>query len=63
LIQLKVDGQEIVQVSDPEEPKIINLMEALKQSVAAAMAAGGTKKRSPSSVGAKQAASDKKKLG
>ncbi len=41
LIQLKVEGQEIVQVRDPEEPKIINLMEALKRSVAEAQAAGG----------------------
>jgi DNA end-binding protein Ku len=40
LIQLKVEGQEIVQVHDPEEPKIINLMEALKRSVAEAQAAG-----------------------
>ncbi len=39
LIQLKVEGQEIVQVHDPEEPKIINLMEALKRSVAEAQAA------------------------
>ena len=39
LIQKKVDGQEIVQVPDPEEPKIINLMDALKKSVAEASAA------------------------
>ena len=42
LIQLKIEGKEIVQVRDPEEPKIINLMEALKRSVAEAQAAGGT---------------------
>jgi len=36
LIQMKVDGQEIVQARDPEEPKIINLMDALKKSVAEA---------------------------
>lgn len=36
LIQLKVDGKEVVQVSNPEEPKIMNLMEALKKSVAEA---------------------------
>ncbi len=41
LIQLKIDGQEVVAAPDPEEPKIINLMDALKQSVAAAQAAGG----------------------
>jgi DNA end-binding protein Ku len=36
LIQAKVDGQEVIEVRDPEEPKILNLMEALKQSVAKA---------------------------
>jgi DNA end-binding protein Ku len=41
LIQMKIEGQEVVQVRDPEEPKIINLMEALKRSVAEAQAAGG----------------------
>ena len=39
LIQLKVDGQEVVQAEDPEEPKIINLMDALKKSVAEAQGA------------------------
>jgi len=38
VIQAKVDGEEIVQVPDREEPKIINLMEALKASVARAQA-------------------------
>ncbi len=38
LIQMKVEGREVVQVPSPEEPKIINLMEALKRSVAAAQA-------------------------
>ncbi len=41
LIQMKIEGQEVIQVHDPEEPKIINLMEALKRSVAEAQAAGG----------------------
>jgi DNA end-binding protein Ku len=41
LIQMKIEGKEIVQVRDPEEPKIINLMEALKRSVAEAQAATG----------------------
>jgi DNA end-binding protein Ku len=40
LIQMKIEGKEIIQVRDPEEPKIINLMEALKRSVAEAQAAG-----------------------
>ncbi|MEM7164806.1 MAG: Ku protein [Planctomycetota bacterium] len=34
LIEAKVAGQEIVAAPDPEEPKIVNLMDALKQSVA-----------------------------
>jgi DNA end-binding protein Ku len=33
LIEMKVEGKEIVSVADPEEPKVINLMEALKASV------------------------------
>jgi DNA end-binding protein Ku len=52
LIQMKVEGKEIVQVPNPEEPKIINLMEALKKSVAEAQASGSsaetTKRMSPS---------------
>jgi len=38
LIELKVAGQEVVQVPDHEEPKILNLMDALKKSVAEAQA-------------------------
>jgi DNA end-binding protein Ku len=38
LIELKVDGKEIVQAPDREEPKILNLMDALKKSVAEAQA-------------------------
>lgn len=34
LIQFKVEGKEIVEVARPEEPQIINLMEALKASIA-----------------------------
>lgn len=50
LIQLKVEGQDVVQAEDVEEPKIINLMEALKQSVAEAQgaAAAAGKKQAPS---------------
>ncbi len=36
LIQMKVAGEEIVTAPAPEEPKIINLMDALKKSVAEA---------------------------
>lgn len=42
LIRMKVEGQEVVQAEDAEEPKIINLMDALKKSVAEAQKAGGT---------------------
>jgi DNA end-binding protein Ku len=38
LIALKVDGKEVVQAPDHEEPKILNLMDALKKSVAEAQA-------------------------
>lgn len=38
LVALKVAGQEVVQAQDREEPKILNLMDALKQSVAEAQA-------------------------
>ncbi|HET7838129.1 MAG TPA: Ku protein [Rectinemataceae bacterium] len=71
LIQLKIEGKEVVQVHDPEEPKILNLMEALKRSVAEAQAAGGAKagakaekaelKQAPSEKAAKPAAASKKK--
>jgi len=44
LIELKVEGKEIVAVPEPEEPKIINLMDALKASVENARAAGGAAK-------------------
>lgn len=51
LIQMKIDGQEVVQAPEPEAPKIINLMEALKKSVAQAQAASAGakgKKMAPS---------------
>jgi DNA end-binding protein Ku len=51
LIQLKVDGREIVQAPDHEEPKILNLMEALKKSVAEV----GARKMAPSVKGAESA--------
>jgi DNA end-binding protein Ku len=44
LIQMKVAGQEIVKAPDAEEPKILNLMDALKKSVAEV----GTRKMAPS---------------
>ncbi|HWB00621.1 MAG TPA: hypothetical protein VG713_19140, partial [Pirellulales bacterium] len=36
LIEMKKRGQEIVRPEEPEEPRVINLMEALRQSVAKA---------------------------
>lgn len=54
LIQMKVDGEEIVQAPDLEEPKIINLMDALKKSVAEAQSASG-KKMAPSTKDASTA--------
>jgi DNA end-binding protein Ku len=74
LIQLKIEGKEVVQVHDPEEPKIINLMEALKRSVAEAQAAGSAEgaeksrakaglQQAPSAKPARTAAAKKKKVG
>jgi DNA end-binding protein Ku len=76
LIQMKIEGKEVVQVRDPEEPKIINLMEALKRSVAEAQAANGVKvpvgekkaskaglKQAPSARPVKSATARKKKVG
>ena len=69
LIQMKVDGQEVVQAPDPEEPKIINLMEALKKSVAEAGArkmapsVKSTKKKAAKKTGSKKAGGRKKKTG
>jgi DNA end-binding protein Ku len=44
LIRLKVDGKEVVAAPDTEEPRILNLMDALKRSVAEAQAEGGERK-------------------
>ena len=55
LIQLKIDGQEVVAAPQIEEPKIVNLMEALKRSVAEAQAAAAT-------GGAPAASGDGKKM-
>ena len=73
LIQMKIDGNEVVAEADPEEPKILNLMDALKKSVAEAQAAGAgatrgkkgtTKKMAPSAAKkTKKKATRKKKSG
>jgi DNA end-binding protein Ku len=44
LVEMKVEGKEIVAAPEPEEPKIINLMDALKASVENARAGGGVAK-------------------
>ena len=41
IIEAKVEGEEIVAAPEPEEPKIINLMDALKASVENAKTGGG----------------------
>lgn len=46
LIDLKIEGQEIVAAPDPEEPKVINLMEALKASVEGVKKTGSQRKAS-----------------
>jgi DNA end-binding protein Ku len=58
LIELKIEGQEIVQVADVDEPKVINLMEALKASVEGAKRAAAQRKPSEK-VAAKMAPSAK----
>ena len=60
LIELKVEGKEIVAVPEPEEPKIINLMDALKASVENARA-GGAEAAKPKTA-AKKAAVKKAKV-
>jgi DNA end-binding protein Ku len=55
LIELKVDGKEIVAAPEPEEPKIINLMDALKASVENARAGGGGAKPAAKKAAAKKA--------
>jgi DNA end-binding protein Ku len=59
LIRMKIDGEEVVAAPDPEEPKILNLMDALKKSVAEVQSASG-KKMAPSSGAAKPKADEKK---
>ena len=63
LIQLKVDGQEIVEAPDLEEPKIINLMDALKQSVETAQTSSKpAAKKSTAKKAAKKKVAKKAKL-
>jgi DNA end-binding protein Ku len=62
LIELKIEGQEIVQVADVDEPKVINLMEALKASVEGAKRAAAARKPSEK-VATKMAPSAKTRAG
>ena len=57
LIQMRLDGKEVVQAPDHEEPKILNLMEALKKSVAGAQA-----QKAPSGKATTRKASQGKKM-
>ncbi|GJM43784.1 MAG: non-homologous end joining protein Ku [Gemmatimonadota bacterium] len=70
LIDLKIEGQEIVSAPDLEEPKVINLMEALKASVEGAKKAKTSRKASDKvktkmapSAKSRTAAKAKKKAG
>jgi len=60
LIQKKVEGEEVVQVAESEEPRILNLMDALKKSVAEAQA-GAQRKMAPSAPSAKAAKKTRRK--
>ena len=62
IIEAKVAGEEIVSVPDPEEPKVIHLMEALKQSIANAQEAeiAQPKKKTKKKAATKKAATSKK---
>lgn len=59
LIQAKVDGEEVVAAPDPEEPKVINLMEALKASVENAQRAEKTSSTSSAKAAGKKATAKK----
>ena len=65
LIRAKVDGEELVQVPDAEEPAILNLMDALVQSVAKARSGEEAAAEPPAkqASGRRKAASRKRKSG
>lgn len=60
LIQAKVEGKEIVDAPQAEEPAILNLMDALKRSVAEAQAAGADASAANSKANSKASAKTKK---
>lgn len=59
LIDMKIEGQEIVVAADQEEPKVINLMEALKASVEGAKRAAASSRKPSEKVATKMAPSAK----
>lgn len=61
LIRMKIEGKEIVQAPDVEEPKILNLMDALKKSVAEAQSAAPKATAAAKSKDKKMAPSKAKK--
>ena len=61
LIQMKIDGKEVVQAPNPEEPKIINLMDALKASVEQAKSSATGKRMSVSTSGGASAGAKTKR--
>lgn len=61
LIEAKVQGKEIVQVEAHEEPRILNLMDALKKSVAEAQAAAATGRPAAPKMAPSEAAGAAKK--
>ena len=71
LIEIKVDGKEIVTAPIPDEPEILNLMDALKESVAKAqgkparnaVVASSTKKKIAPSTRKRAGAKGKRKCG
>jgi DNA end-binding protein Ku len=60
LIQMKIDGKEVVQAPSPEEPKIINLMEALKRSVEQAQSSEAESRKMAPSVRARKSQAKRK---
>ncbi len=64
LIEAKVEGREITRAPEPEEPKVVELMEALRQSVASAeksRATGKRRKKTAASARKKRTASGGKR--
>ncbi|OAI41436.1 hypothetical protein AYO40_03230 [Planctomycetaceae bacterium SCGC AG-212-D15] len=65
LIQAKVEGREVVAAAEPAQAHVVNLMDALRQSVAAAQGAANGEAKKPAkkmapSAGKKPAAKRKK---